>query len=183
MKKYFFIIAFLSLSGCSVQPLDPSSMQASPAVYDQIEKDFYLKNKIMVMPVQSELPPKPLNSKFYDEIYANATSALMQSLSKAGMLSDSSVHAEYNLEATLVDVQNPRCFFGTCETGSAIRYVLKKDGRVVYKDILVVPQNYDYPAFGANLDYVIRESFGVALGNNFAHLIHVLSTKKKEELQ
>ena len=148
-----------------------------------IEKDFYLKNKIMVMPIRSELPPKPLNPSYYNDLYANAAEALAQTVNAAGMLANNPSQVQYNLSATLIDVQDPRCFFGTCETGSTIKYELKKGERVVYDEMLVVPQNNDYPAFGADMVYVIREASGAALGNNFAHLIHVLSTKTQGDIK
>lgn len=183
MRASKLILLSFFLVGCTNPPLSVDSMQADPAVYDQIEKDFYLKNKIAVAPIRSELPPKPLNSKFYNELYQDATLALARSLDKAGMLVRDTSKAQYILHATLIDVQDPKCFFGTCETGSAIKYQLKQGDNVVYDQTLAVPQNYDYPIFGADIGLVLRESYAVALGNNFAHLVHVLSNKTKGDLK
>ncbi len=158
-------------------------MQASSAVYNQIEKDFYLKNKMVVAPIKSELPPKLLNHDYYNELYKDATLALSGSLYKAGMLVQDGSKAKYILQATLIDVADPRCFFGTCETGSTIKYELKQNENIVYQQVLVVPQNYDYPILGANMAFVIRDAMGAALGNNFAHLIHVLANKTQEDLK
>ena len=182
MKKLLAMICVLALTGCAIQPLPVGSMRASDEVYHQIEKDFYLRHSLGVSPVKLEIPPKALNSTFYTDLYANSTEALSASLNKAGLLAKST-NARYTLETTVLDVQDPRCFFGVCETGSTIKYQLKRGDLVAYEEMLVVPQNYDYPAFGANMHFVVRDAMGWALGNNFAHLIHVLSTKTEGDLK
>jgi hypothetical protein len=182
MKKAGFLL-FLFLAGCSERPLTVDSMRASESVYSQIEPDFYLKHSVAVAPVNVELPPKILNKDYYAQLFAHSRESLALSLDKAHMLARGASKAKYILHATLVDVQDPGCFLGTCETGATVKYALTHNDETVYSELLVVPQNYEYPLFGANMPFVIRQAYGAALGNNFAHVIHVLANKTQKELK
>jgi hypothetical protein len=56
---------------------------------------------------------------------------------------------------------------------------IKRD-KVVYEELLVVPYTGEYPLFGANMYIVMRAMAGAALGENYAHLLQVLSRKNQE---
>jgi hypothetical protein len=185
MKKICLLSAAIALAGCSANPIPMASMQPSPVVYGQLQKEFFLKEKIALDTVQLHLPPKPLNKNFYNEIYANSNAAFASALDQAGLLAKNADTAPYKLTATVVDVQDPSCAFKTtCETGSSIQYELRKakDGAVVYKELVVVPFSLDFPLFGANMPLVIQDAMGGALGNNFAHVIHVLTNLSQKEV-
>ena len=182
MKKVgLFLLLFLA--GCTERPLSVDSMRASESVYNQIEPDFYLKHSIAVAPVSFRLPPKILNKDYYTQLFANAQQSLALSLDKAHMLVRDTSKAKYILHATLIDVQDPRCFLGTCETGATVQYELKKNNEIVYSELMVVPQNFEYSIFGADMPIVIRQAYGAALGNNFAHAIHVFANKTQGEFK
>lgn len=180
MNKLIFTSILLALTGCAPNPLPTYTMQPNKALYGQIEKDFYLKNKLAISNFESNLGDE--NSKIF---YSNAHLAAQQALTQANLLSMDATKAQYILAANIMDVQYPSCMFGTCETGSSIEYSLtdSKTGSVVYKELLVVPHNYEYPVFGADPNVFIIEATGGAIGNNFAHLIHVLTNKNKADLK
>ena len=154
-------------------------MAADKKVYDQIDESFYLKRKITV----DNVVYQGKNGRAAP-LYTNAAAALKESLGKAGMLA-SEERAPYVLNGYIKDVGVPSCFFGTCETGAAIEYTLtdtKKD-KIVYEELLVVPYMSEYPIMGADMNVVMRSTVGGAVGENYAHLIHVLSDKTQKELQ
>ncbi len=178
--KYIYILPFLSLlTACyTPPPLETYSMEAGAAVYNQVEKDFFLKKKIALSPITADTGSESTN-----HILSNATQAAQTSLSKANLLSETPDKAPYILSGKIKNVAINTCWFGTCESGSAIEYTLTQAGTTVYKDTLVVPFNYEYPAFGADMNFVYRMTQGGAIGNNFAHLIHVLTSKNQGDLK
>jgi len=189
MKKElnFFCIFFLPLflSGCAAQAVPSHLMQPSEQLSSQIPKDFYLQHKIKIGTVLSQLPSKPLNKNYYTELLANARDALELALQTSKLLAKDDKEAIYELNAALIDIKDPSCFWGTCETGSTIKYTLKKvsNNKEVYSELLVVPQNTEFPIIGADINQVLLTSYGSALGNNYAHLIHVLANKDKGDLK
>lgn len=178
-NKTSFSFLCLLLAACQPIPLPPAQMQANKVVYEQIEPDAYLRHKLVVDHVDYEDGESALAPLFRD-----ATDALSDSLAQGGYLATSG-RAHYSLSATIKDIKFPRCLFGSCETGAAVYYRLtdNKRKKLVYEELLVVPYTGEYPLFGANMTLVQRQMLGAALGENFAHLIHVLSLKKQKDLQ
>ncbi len=176
------LLTIVCLITACAPPLPMHSMIPNDVVYSQIQKDFYLKNKIALGEFTPNLP-SPLDNGYPNKLFLNARSAAQQALSKANLLAQDTANAKYILSASIEDVANPRCIFGSCENGSSIKYTLinSKTKEIVYSELLIVPFTYEYPAFGANMDVVFQESFGGAVANNFAHLIHVLTKKTKKD--
>ena len=180
LTKQILLVCLIGiLSACTLPPIPEQKMRASDAVYNQIQKEYFLKNKIAISKIESHIASDRMRVR-----YDNATLAAQNSLEKAGLLAADDKKASYVLSGAIKDVAVPSCSFGTCEVGSAIEYTLidKNTGKTVYQELLVVPYSYDYPVFGANMAVVITEAMAGAIGNNFAHLIHVLTEKKKKNL-
>ena len=180
MKK-LLIAACLLLSACAPPPLPFQAMKAPDTVYGQVKKDgFYLQNKLAMGTVETDM-----DSKNMAILYSEAGQAIQASLSHANLLSADPAKATYLLSAHIKDVGYPRCFFGTCETGATIEYTLSniKSQTVAYQEMLVVPHNFDYPVFGANMPIVYRQALAGAIGENTAHLIHVLTNKTQADLR
>jgi hypothetical protein len=168
------------LSGCAPEPPLPEMMlRPSDKIYSQIQKKTYLSGKIAIGEFSYDAKRENLGRMF-----ENTRFAAQQSLTKAGLLARDPNKAEFILNGTIKDVAMPHCMFGTCETGSSIEYVLShaKTGRVAYRELLVVPHNFEYPAFGSNMPLVIKAAMGGAIGENLAHLIHLLTLKTKKDL-
>lgn len=182
MKNTSVILSIvLLLAACAPHPpLSSYTMQANDRVYGQIQKSFYLKNKLAISDFTYET-----SNQNMAHLYDNSKYAAQISLTKAGLMASNPNNAEYTLSAVIKDVGFPRCIFGTCETGSSIEYTLKhsKGDKIAYKQLLVVPYNYEYPAFGSNMEFVLCSAVGGAVGENLAHLMHVLTDKKKEDLK
>jgi hypothetical protein len=144
-----------------------------------MEKKSYLSNKIEVGEFIYDS-----KQKSSEHIFDNVSSVAKLSLAKAGLLNKAKSKTSYKLTAIIKDVATPSCLFGTCETGASVEYKLTntKTKNVVYKELLIVPHNYEYPAFGANMHLVMSEAIGGAIGENLAHLIHMLSLKTKKDL-
>jgi hypothetical protein len=180
MKKYLPLLC-LFLAACQPLPISSSYMKADPKVYSQVKKDgFYLKNKLAIGEFTNDT-----DNTNYTIIYSEMRYAFQSSLTEAKLLSSDPGKAQYILSGKLKDVGRLKCFFGTCEAGSSIEYTLTeaKSKKIVYKELLVVPFNYDYPVFGANMHVVVIEAMGGVIGENTAHLIHVLTEKKKADLK
>lgn len=168
-----------ALAACQPAPLAPSQMLPSEAVYGQINQDGFLKGKIMVDDV-TYAGERELLAPLYSE----AGMSLAMVLNQSGYIAADEKAAQYRLSAVIRDTQIPRCFFGSCESGAAIDYTLVriKDGKTVFSQLLVVPYTMEYPLFGADMGLVQRGALGGALGENYAHLLQVLSRKTKKEL-
>ena len=180
MKK-LLIAACLFISACTPQPLIPQAMKANPMVYSQVKKSgFYLEHKITVGTVQSDLDSQNLGI-----LYSNAGLAIQESLDQANLTSSDPAKATYLLTARIKDIGRLKCFFGTCESGSTIEYTLThiKNQTTAYQETLVVPYNYDYPVFGADMGLVFRVVLAGVIGENTAHLIHVLTNKTQADLR
>lgn len=165
----------------------PTHMLTPPdAVYGEMAQDAFLQHQLRVGTIDfSRLPPRDLNSKFYEEMYANAAQALSIGLEKSGLAAGTPERATYELRATVLDVQRPDCAFkAACDTGSAIEYRLVAVGgdKVSYQNTAVVPATVPRPLF-ADIQPFMYQALGLALGNNFAHEIHVLSKLKKGDLK
>ena len=182
MKKAFLIgVALVPLVGCVPQmPLPSSMMEADEVVQNQVQKEYYLKGKVALADFEAHTSNEVLNTW-----YVSAKYGAQASFSRVGLLSQDPNKAKYILSGIIKDAGNPSCFFGTCETGSSIEYTMieAKSKKVVYQDLLVVPYTQEYPAFGANMVAVIHQTMGGAVGNNFAHAIHVLTQKTQGDLQ
>ena len=176
MKKILFVASLLlSLSACTPDPMPSTYLVANQKVYSQIEPDFYLKNKIIVDNVTYQA-----DNARSAPLYANAADALAHSLSQANMLAPDQKSGAYRLSGVIKNVGWPSCMFGSCETGSAINYTMTdiKTGKTVYDETLVVPYMSEYP-FGGQPNFLA--TLGGAVGENYAHLIHVLSMKKQKD--
>lgn len=168
------------LSGCAPEPpLSEMMLRPADKIYGQIQKGSYLSGKIAIGDFVYDAKQENLK-----HMYDNMRFAAQQSLTEAGLMVKDPAKAEFILSGTIKDVAIPHCIFGTCETGSSIEYALThaKTGRVVYTELLVVPHNFEYPAFGSNMALVIRAAMGGAIGENLAHLIHLLTLKTKKDL-
>lgn len=179
----FPILLIVSLSACAPPPpLHTSIMQPNDAVYTQVNKAPYLKGKIALAGISAETQDADVNA-----LYANASLAAQSALTKAGLMAESPNAAPFVLSGTIKDVGTPRCFFGTCESGSSVQYSLinTKTKQKVYSDLLVVPYTMQCPVFmdGAQTYATVMNTFGGAYGNNLAQLIQVLSRKTKEDLK
>lgn len=176
----FSSLLLLMLAACAPSPLVSSQMMPDKVIYGQIEKNAYLKGKIMVGEVDYAGEKKGMAP-----LYISASDSLALTLQQAGYLAADEASAKYRLNATIKDVEFPSCLFGSCETGSAVKYTLNdiKRDRTVYQELLVVPYTGEYPLFGANMTLVQRRMLGSALGENYAHLLQVLSRKIKSDFK
>lgn len=180
MKRIAYTLLLLALTACENHPLPVELLEPQPAVYGQIEREFYLKGKIAVGEFKYQAAHKHLAP-----LYADTNIAVANALRKAGYLSGDASHAPYFLTGIIKDVQNPKCLFANCDTGSAIEYTLTdtEEDVVVYHELLVVPYTYDIPLLGGDEVMIIQHGYGGAIGNNIAHLLHVLNQKTKSDLQ
>jgi hypothetical protein len=181
MKKHAELtILLLTLTACDPVPLATQQMMPSPVVFEQIEHSDVFKGAIMVEKVSYDDAENPRMGKLYD----GAADSLGMALMQAGYLAADEASAKYSLYASVKDVQFPRCVWATCETGSAIEYTLTdiKRGKVVYQELLVVPYTMEYPLLSDNPE-IPRAALGGALGQNYAHLLHVLSRKKPNDFK
>jgi hypothetical protein len=155
-------------------------LEPQPPVYGQLEKDTFLKGKIAVGEFKYNAAHKGLAP-----LYTYTNLAVADALRKAGYLASNAEKAPYLLSGVIKDVQPPRCLFANCDTGSAVEYTLmdtKKD-EVAYHELVVVPYTYDIPFMGGDEVMILQQGYGGAIGNNIAHLLHVLNQKTKSDLQ
>lgn len=185
MKKHITTLSalaavMLALSACAPEPLEPVQMVPAEAVYGQVDKNRYLSDKMIVGNVTFQTGAERMAP-----LYSNASTSLESMLLQAGYLAKDEKSARYRLDATIKDVAFPSCIFGYCETGASVEYMMTriKDEDIVYRDMLVVPHTGEYPLMGANMALVQRHMLGAALGENYAHLLQVLSRLKKSDLK
>jgi hypothetical protein len=175
--KYVSVLALVMLVGCvPVPPIATENLLPGDAVYSQIKAGSYLKGKIALGDFTYG------GESDVGNMYDNSRFAAQQAMSKAGLLAVDPADAKYVLTAVIKDVRTS-CMFVTCEGGAAVDYTLteKKTGRVAYHELIVVPHNYDYP-FGTDAALVIRPALGASVGNNIAHMIHLLTRKTEKDL-
>lgn len=181
MKHILFLLMIAGLSACTPQPLEEYGMRADDKVYSQIQNNYFLKEKLALQPITSDIDDVIIQKL----VIPNVSQSAQLSLTKAGLMTMNLANAQFILRTNIKDITFISCRFGSCEGGSAIEYTLinAKTKKISYHDTLVVPFNYEYPAYGSNMDMVFRKAIGGAIGNNFAHLIHVLTQKTKEDLK
>ncbi len=135
LPRILFLPLLFLLAACQAQPLPASLMMADHKVYAQLHESAFLKHKIWVGDVTYGG-----NNGNTAPAFQFAREALSDSLAIGSYRADGQ-NAPYTLSAIIMDVEFPRCFFGTCESGSTIKYTLSetKTEKVVYSDMLVVP--------------------------------------------
>ena len=178
-KIYLACTLILALAACENKPLPVSLLEAPQAVYGQLEKNPYLSGKISV----GEFKYRGKRERLAP-LYLYTDQAVANGLRKAGYLANDPAQAKYTLSGEIKDVQWPACLFASCDTGSAIEYtMINKDEYVAYHEMLVVPYTYERPLMGGDEVMILQQGLGGAIGNNIAHLLHVLNQKTKSDLQ
>jgi hypothetical protein len=178
-RIYAALFALVILTACENKPLPAAMLEPPAAVYGQLETGTYLTDKVAVREFKYQGKAERLAPLF---LYTNI--AVSEGLQKAGLLASSPSKVKYTISGVIKDVGFPQCLFANCDTGSAIEYTMtnqKED--VVYHELLVVPYTYDIPIMGGNEVLILQQGFGGAIGNNIAHLLHVLNQKTKSDLE
>jgi hypothetical protein len=178
--KLAMLLVALMLAGCKMQPFSRDSMVPPEAVYAQLEPDPYLQGKVAV----GGFTYRGDNSRL-SEAYLHAGEAMEKGLDKAKLLYHTVANAPYVLSAEIRDVQAPSCFFGTCDGGAAVDYVLTERAtqRVAYQDLIVVPYTFTYTVFTGSDTQRQRQGYAGAVGENIAHMMHVLTTLTQKQLE